>query len=281
MRKTWRSALLFLAIGVAAVALLIPMTIDIIETTLAQYGDQVQLTLTPLQTALLASINPLVLIIVATLLGHWLTPKLGLRSLTVDADRARMARAAGNAATPSMPAATPQAESGAWRTAARTGVIGGMVVGLALLIGDALFSPFVAPELSLLRQPLTLYRFAVSLLFGGIVEEIMMRWGLMSLLVWALWRLTHRRQPVPRVWAFWLGNVVAALLFGLGHYGATIAITPMTAAVFARMILLNGVGGVIFGRLFWRRSLEAAIVAHMFTHVTFFAVTGLYLTLNM
>jgi hypothetical protein len=37
-------------------------------------------------------------------------------------------------------------------------------------------------------------------------------------------------------------------------------------------VLLNALGGVLFGWLFWRRSLEAAMVAHATTHVGFFII---------
>jgi membrane protease YdiL (CAAX protease family) len=36
-----------------------------------------------------------------------------------------------------------------------------------------------------------------------------------------------------------------------------------------RILVLNGIAGVIYGALFWRRSLEAAMAAHMATHVAF------------
>ncbi len=60
---------------------------------------------------------------------------------------------------------------------------------------------------------------------------------------------------------------VLALLFGVGHLGAVSAVAPLTAAVVARTVALNALAGVAFGWLFWRRSLEAAMLAHMAGHV--------------
>ena len=50
-------------------------------------------------------------------------------------------------------------------------------------------------------------------MFGGIAEEVITRWGLMSLLVWlgALWL---GNQDAGVVWA---AIVISGLLFGLGH----------------------------------------------------------------
>ena len=55
---------------------------------------------------------------------------------------------------------------------------------------------------------------------------------------------------------------LAAVLFGLGHLPATAALLPLTPAVVARAVVLNGIAGVVFGWLYWRRGLEAAMVAH-------------------
>jgi len=38
-------------------------------------------------------------------------------------------------------------------------------------------------------------------------------------------------------------------------------------------VLLNAVGGVVYGLLFTRRSLESAMVAHALTHVAMTALT--------
>jgi len=63
------------------------------------------------------------------------------------------------------------------------------------------------------------------------------------------------------------------VLFGLGHLPATANILPLTPLVITRAVVLNGVGGVIFGWLYWKRGLESAMVAHfsadLILHVLF------------
>ena len=49
-----------------------------------------------------------------------------------------------------------------------------------------------------------------------------------------------------------------------GYFGYVFA-----AALVMRILLLNGLAGIVYGMLFWRRSLESAMVAHMATHVAF------------
>src|SRR5207244_8185742 len=97
-------------------------------------------------------------------------------------------------------------------------------------------------------------------LYGGIDEEILLRLGVMTLLVWLIWRITRRHgRPGPGV--IWTANVLAAVLFGLGHLPATAAVLPLTALVIVRAIVLNGLAGVVFGWLYWRRGLLVAMPA--------------------
>lgn len=111
---------------------------------------------------------------------------------------------------------------------------------------------------------------AIGVLYGGLAEEVMMRWGVMSLLAWALWCLWQRPSaeatpPAPRV--MWAAIGLAALVFALAHLPAVAQMAPLSPALVARTVALNGLGGVVFGWLFWRRSLECAMLAHATTHM--------------
>jgi membrane protease YdiL (CAAX protease family) len=60
----------------------------------------------------------------------------------------------------------------------------------------------------------------------------------------------------------WLAIILAAVIFGLGHLPITSNITNLTPLVISRAILLNGLGGIIFGWLFWKNGLEYAMISH-------------------
>jgi membrane protease YdiL (CAAX protease family) len=97
---------------------------------------------------------------------------------------------------------------------------------------------------------------ASSLFYGGIVEETLIRWGVLTAL-FALLRRFGARE------AFWPANVAAALLFGALHLPAVaFSHTPLTPAVVAHVLLGNGIAGAVFGWMFRRRGLEGAMVAH-------------------
>ena len=97
---------------------------------------------------------------------------------------------------------------------------------------------------------------ASSAFYGGIVEEVLVRWGLLT-----AFALLARRAGL-RV-AFWPANVLAALVFGALHFPSiALARIPLTGAVVAHVLLANGIAGVVFGWMFRRRGLEGAMVAH-------------------
>ena len=108
-----------------------------------------------------------------------------------------------------------------------------------------------------------------GVLYGGLSEEIMMRWGLMSFVAWAGARLFARDATRPPAAIFVSAIVIVALLFAAGHLPAAAMISSLSPAVVGRILLLNAVAGLLFGWLFWRRSLESAMVAHASVHVAF------------
>ena len=97
--------------------------------------------------------------------------------------------------------------------------------------------------------------------YGGITEELFLRFGVMTLLVWIGWKLTGSHET-PSSIVVWSAIVISAVLFGLGHLPATAAVSELTPSVVLRAIVLNGVGGVVFGWLYWRYDLTKAMVSH-------------------
>lgn len=104
-------------------------------------------------------------------------------------------------------------------------------------------------------------RFLASF-YGGIDEELLLRLFLLSLLAWLIGFVWHTSSGLPTVGAFWFANVIAAVVFGLGHLPATAALVKLTPLLIVRAIVLNGIIGVATGYLYWRYGLEAAMLAH-------------------
>ena len=63
------------------------------------------------------------------------------------------------------------------------------------------------------------------------------------------------------------------MLFGLGHFPALAQSVTLTPVLVARTVLLNERTPATVGWLYWRRSLEAAMVAHASFHVPLVALS--------
>lgn len=239
--------------GLVGVIVLVPTISALLRSQIAQNPE---LVLPPLPVLLLVSlVQSAVLMAVAVGIGLYLTPRVGLHSRVVDG--------------------TPFRE---WiGTDLRPALLLGVPAALGVLLLDTLlFAPALDDAvLTIASQEEVglLAGFVGGLLYGGITEEILLRWGFMTVVVWIGWRLFQKGQALPRPGVMWGAILVAALLFGLGHLPATAAVMTVTPLVVARALLLNGLLAVVYGWLFWRYSLEAAMLGHASFHVMALVVT--------
>ena len=109
---------------------------------------------------------------------------------------------------------------------------------------------------------------AASILYGGIVEEVMLRLLFMSLLSFLAWKLFFRKEQTIPTGVFIGANIIAAILFAAGHLPATVqAFGGLTPMLLFRCFLMNGAFGLIFGRLYRKYGIQYAMLAHMLFHV--------------
>jgi len=140
-----------------------------------------------------------------------------------------------------------------------------LIIGLEL----AFFQPALVRELGDSADALNLqtgqpaaWKGFLASFYGGIVEEVLLRLFVMSLFAWIGSFISKTTEGKPSSAVFWIANILAAVLFGLGHLPATATILPLTPLVIMRAIVLNGLAGVGFGYLYWKRGLESAMIAH-------------------
>nr|WP_272917381.1 CPBP family glutamic-type intramembrane protease [Alteraurantiacibacter buctensis] len=104
-------------------------------------------------------------------------------------------------------------------------------------------------------------------LYGGLTEEVLLRWGVMGGLAWLLLRF-GRPLGLMGERALWVANAWAALLFGLGHLPTLYGLLPDPSTWLVMLVVgANALIGMVFGWLFIRRGLEAAMIAHALAHV--------------
>lgn len=156
-------------------------------------------------------------------------------------------------------------------------VSAGILTGVLITLGDMLFGLYL-PELSLMNGQVALWKTLLAAFYGGIVEEILLRLFCLSLFVWILAKLTRTIEPVHNGAIMWTGIVLSSVVFGLGHLPITAALTAITPLVVFRAIVLNGIGGVVFGWLYWKKGLEYSMVAHFTADIVLLAVLPAILT---
>ena len=240
-RWSWRIFWTLEIAGVLAVVALLPYSLTLQGPILKQHPLPFPLAvLLPLQI-----LQNAILIGVFIALGMWLAPKVGL-------------------GTPLLVKwTTGEPVARALLPTLLLSVLWGVLAAVLVIFLDtkvfAIQLPHIAhPEAA---NPAAWKGFLASF-YGGIDEEIFMRFGIMTLLVLGLGRIFRTAERRPTGVAFWLANIIAAVLFGLGHLPATAMLMPLTKWVVLRALLLNGIPGIVFGALYWKRGLESAMVSH-------------------
>ena len=204
----------------------------------------------PLTIRLLATINPAILTVLAVLLGEVTARHVGLRAPLVDAW---------------VGSGSPRAVF--YRQLPAAMIVGVIVAAILVIYGMTIGKQLVAiagPQGPLASFELPL---APKLLYGGITEELLTRWALVSFFAWIGWRLAGRPERLPSGVAV-VAVLAAALLFGAGHLPALFLVAPhVTTAVVVAVLAANALPGILFGLLYVRNGLEAAMMAHAAAHL--------------
>lgn len=192
----------------------------------AQVGSkQIIIIVAMLQTAVMACI--------ATIVGSWASPKVGLNKPFIYNKKS---------------------------------------ITAAVIIGLVSASLIAIPEKLVFAEALGLEKkfefswlyFLGSVLYGGIIEEILLRFGLMTLIIWIASKMTKSTNSNG---IYIAGIVIAALLFAAGHLPATAQMLGLSPVSVVRTLLLNFLPGIGFGYLYWKHGLAYAMLGHISTHV--------------
>ncbi len=235
----WRLGVLLWLLG-------LPGVVAVVWTLLPPLQANAALLPLPLWAVLLLSgLQTAVLLALAVAIGVWLAPRVGLQVPVL------AAWLGGGPVGPAL------------RAVVAPGVMGG-VAGAAWLWALAQ----VAPQALQPSDPASAVPLVVKLLYGGITEELLVRWGVMTLLLWLGWRVVQRGQGLPGKALVAAAVVLSALLFAVGHLPAAQAMAGvLTPPVVLFVLAGNTAFGLLAGALYARRGLEAAIVAHVLAHL--------------
>lgn len=200
---------------------------------------------------LVSLIQPSAVLAIAAFVGVLLAPKIGLSS----------------------PAFEALARGESFMTALRPqiipGLVGGFIGALAVVSSWAIARTVLPHDFAARAEQFNrLMPIPTRLLYGGITEEVLLRWGLLTFLVWAAWRIFQRQDGPPRSVYFVGAILLSSIIFGMGHLPLAFALGgSLNVPIIVYVVTVNSVFGLIAGYLYWHAGLEAAIIAHMLTHI--------------
>jgi hypothetical protein len=151
--------------------------------------------------------------------------------------------------------------TGFGRTLGLAFLIGGGLGAVALAIASVLL-PMLPTPIGALPADSSRWKGFLASFYGGIGEEIFSRLFVMTVIVWLASKVFARGAARAPAWVYASGAMLAGFLFAAGHLGAAAQIWPLTPLVLTYIFLANMVVGVPLGFIYWKRGLEAAMVAH-------------------
>jgi membrane protease YdiL (CAAX protease family) len=235
---------LFLGLIIFGLGLIGVLSMLTMEVSLQPEAEEVLKNLTPIQKKLLILGNPTIMLMISVIIGTVLFKKVNLKAPIIE----RIVGFEHRVNYSSM---------------LKFGILGGIISGILLSLVGLLFNPILPDEFLELGDSLK-PTLAARLLYGGLTEEILMRFGLMTLIVWIASKLFRGTKPI----VYWAGIIIASLLFALGHFPIAFqAVDNPSTGLLTYILIGNTIGGLIFGWLYWRKGLESAFLAHIFAHI--------------
>ena len=147
-------------------------------------------------------------------------------------------------------------------------VIIAVIGGLALILPDLLiFGKYEPALLDMYALKPTVPFLLATVTYGAVIEEVMLRLFMMSLMAFVLHLLFERKWDGVSTAVLVAANVASALLFAAGHLPGNDMMFGLTPVIVLRCMLLNGVFGLAFGWLYRKFGLRYAMIAHGGCHV--------------
>lgn len=148
-----------------------------------------------------------------------------------------------------------------WKNIVFFWVFGWILAGILTVIFGFLMKNYLPESLFTSNEMSIFARF----LYGGIFEEILIRFGLMTLLVWIFYKIFKKKN----IWIYGSAIIISSIIFGIGHLPVMkLLVWELSMIIIFYTIFGNFIPGLIFGYLYYKKWLEAAMIAHIVTHIT-------------
>ncbi|HEV7842045.1 MAG TPA: CPBP family glutamic-type intramembrane protease [Pyrinomonadaceae bacterium] len=245
-RFPWRVFLVLLAAGLLGMLSLIPIGIELFRSISdklpAPEGPFSEMPL-PL-IVLIGALQNILLLALIILAGLWLAKKTGLGAPIIEG------WLSGEKVWPRV------------RQMLVPSIAAGVIVGVILTIALFLLQPRIPNLPFTLAARIAIWKRFLACFYGGLYEELLTRLFLLSLFAWLISRFNRQHEGRASAGALWTANILTAILFGLGHLPSASFLMPITPLVVTATLALNGIASLTFGYLYFKRGLEAAMLAH-------------------
>lgn len=146
-------------------------------------------------------------------------------------------------------------------------VLFGIISGFLLILPDIFLFNEVSFDISKIYNNKPSFNFIMSgITYGGVVEEILMRLFLMSLVSLIIYKIFYKNKKINDK-IYIISNIVISIIFALGHLPNTAMMMDLSFLVILRCMLLNGIFGLIFGYVYRKYGIIYSIITHSLTHV--------------
>lgn len=108
----------------------------------------------------------------------------------------------------------------------------------------------------------------VSITYGGVIEEVMLRLFFMSLMVFIISKIFYKNNKKIPIKVYVISNIISALFFALEHLPTTIqTFGQLNSLLLIRCITMNGAFGLVFGWLYRKYGIHYSMLSHALCHI--------------
>lgn len=244
----WKGFLIYLGVYLVTLAAQYPVMQEQAKAFIEIMGGS--FTYTPNQFALLAMIQPLLLGIIAIYGGHRYATRVNLRSLTNEW--------IGDSNT-----TVEDEKKYTLKDSIPFVVIFAIFLTILNLGFDVVFQNWL-PEIYHPNFSIpNLNQIFSNILYNGIGQEILLRWGIMTTIIYVL----SSRGKELNHWIYVVGIVFTSILYAFAQYNSASTLADFHFILVLRILLLNGLDGVLFGWLYYKFHFEAAVLSHVLVNV--------------
>nr|WP_106781150.1 CPBP family intramembrane glutamic endopeptidase [Lysinibacillus timonensis] len=148
-------------------------------------------------------------------------------------------------------------------------ILFGIITALVLAGADRFYYQYKVEIIGQSEPKFSLIGLLAGVFYGGVFEELLMRLFVMSLIIWVIMKVFRKKHSTLNGISYWIAIMIAAALFALGHLPTTeILFGELNDTLIIRSFLLNGIGGIFFGYMYWKKGFEYAVLSHMFAHIS-------------